>query len=317
LSIIVPTYRRNTSLLKLMQYLKVQFYSNTEVVVVDQNEIGFLRRVLPTELLKDVHHLYSEEPNVSKARNLGFVLSRGEYILFIDDDLQPDQDFCKRAVEVFKCYPTISCLCPVAYFYPGKQLALSQLKRIRLKRRIPGTSLCQIKQIHSGAVFFRRDYFIQSGGYDEFVFRYARTAEDQELSFRMRKRGMCIWMDESLFIFHDESVPGGCDLRTQPYWATRERCVKSWALRYRLHSTKVGRLSLQDIYHLSRSSFLNRGILKLGLTRVLEEARLLLGAVRDSDVYMKLHLKDYADVRQVNYLAPYFREKEIRTRKGI
>jgi len=305
LSVIVPTYQRVESLLSLIKGIGRQTLRDIELIIVDQNPEGFLAGALPPEDLARATFIHLTEPNASKARNFGFAHSTGEYLLFIDDDLQPEEQFCERALSVFVRHPQVNCLCPIIYSGTNEDDCTPSLARVCTGVTIANSDLCEITESITAAVFFKRDYFLRSGGFDELLFSYARTAEDQEFFLRMGKRGLQIWLDPTLRVFHDEGVPGGCGLRTDPYWKSRERCVKSWVFRYRTHGSKNGRLSYRDVWYLVRSSFLNRGTLKSGARNVWHEAELLVRSAKDCRQYLEPHLSRYRSVREINYLEQY------------
>jgi GT2 family glycosyltransferase len=305
LSTIIPTYRRNESLAKLLLAIRAQTLPDIEIVVVDQNAPGYLRQALPAGMLDGVLHVCLEKPNASTARNHGFALSHGEYVLFIDDDCAPEPDFCERAVEVFQRYPEVKCLWPVVYSTAGKEDAISRLQRGFTPETIPGSTLRRRIDARTDCNLFERDYFHRTGGFDELLFEYARTAEDQEFYLRMRLLSMPVWVDTELFVFHDEGVPGGCDLRTESYWNTRAKCVKAWAFRYRIHGGKHGKLSIRDLYGLARSSFLNSGLLRKRPHTTMREIALLWRSINDSRVFLKPYLDTYVNIRHVNHLRAY------------
>ena len=301
LSIVIPTYRRNDSLPRLLSRLSNQTHQDLDVVVVDQNpdasDPDWLKTA-PAEL--PLRRLHLTEPNASTARNHGFLNTDGDIVLFIDDDLIPEADFCARGIEVMQMHEqTIQCLCPVIVV-DGQ---VTGQEHVIPDTQFEETSCFRLKNSITAAVFFRRQYFADSGGFDELLFRFARTAEDQELFHRMTAREMPYWLDKSLHIDHDEKAPGGCELRTDEYWNTRERCIRSWVLRHRIHGGNRGRLKLRDIYTLSRSAFLNRGVLRSGITSVVRNIRLLKSAIVDSRKAIEPHLQQYLSMNSINHLA--------------
>jgi glycosyltransferase involved in cell wall biosynthesis len=301
LSIIVPTYRRNESLPRLLDALSKQTLSSIEVIVVDQNPddsdpdwlIGFRDALSLRRILLD-------QPNASTARNIGYHQSSGEVLLFIDDDLVPTPEFCARGIEILEEHPaTVKCLCPIIVV-DGQDTGHGH---IIPESRLDATTLVRLKNSITAAVFFTREYFQKSGGFDELLFRYARSAEDQELFLRMTMKGMTYWLDQSLRIDHDETVAGGCELRTNPYWNSRERCIKAWVLRHRIHGNKRGQLSLSDLVVLSRSAWLNRGVIAGGVQRIIKNVRLLLAAIRESRDVIQPYLDSYSSVETINHLS--------------
>ena len=61
-------------------------------------------------------------------------------------------------------------------------------------------------------------------------------------------------------IFHDETVEGGCELRTKPYWETRQKIVRAMTLRTRLHNQ--GHIPVAPALRLARSAFLNLNLIR-------------------------------------------------------
>ena len=303
LSVIVPTFRRGESLPRLLHALSQQDYENLEVIVVDQN---------PDPSMPEWFRLYSDvlrlrrvclsEPNASLARNLGYHVSIGDVLLFMDDDLLPEADFCRRGVEVLSQHANkVECMCPTIVV-DGR---VTGTEHIIDGTRLGASSLVQLRNSITAAVFFTRDFFGRTGGFDELLFRFARTAEDQELFFRMNRRKLAYWLDESLRVIHDESSPGGCELRTNPYWTTREKCIRSWVIRHRMHGRRGGRLGLSDIVTLACSAFLNRRVLFGGLEGIRRNVVLLLAAIRESWDVLQPHLKRYASLNAVNHLEEF------------
>lgn len=92
-SVIIPTYKRPETLKRSIDSVLNQTYQNIEVVVADDNGIGSEYGLKTEEVMRE----YSDNPRVkyvqheqningSAARNSGFRASKGEYIMFLDDD---------------------------------------------------------------------------------------------------------------------------------------------------------------------------------------------------------------------------------------
>lgn len=91
-SIIIATYRRDTSLKKAIQSLITQTYSNIEIIVVDDNA-----NTEWNKKVEDIISSFSNEKRLNyiqnksnmgsaKTRNIGIDAAKGEYITFLDDD---------------------------------------------------------------------------------------------------------------------------------------------------------------------------------------------------------------------------------------
>lgn len=94
-SIVVPTYRRDKTLINSLRSLAMQTYEDIEVVLVDDNaDVTWNGRV--SAILKELKESYpslnivhiTNENNMRSAetRNIGIAAATGEYITFLDDD---------------------------------------------------------------------------------------------------------------------------------------------------------------------------------------------------------------------------------------
>jgi GT2 family glycosyltransferase len=302
LSVIIPTFGRSDSVARVLDALRVQTWRDFEILVVDQNPPGYLVEQLGAAPLANVRHLCLPEPNASTARNLGFAAACGDLVLFLDDDLVPAPAYLETAVANFDTHAAVGCIASVVYGAGGAAAVLRSVRTLATGRIIAGSTLLEVREVGSGGTFFRREYFRRSGGYDELLFAFARTAEDQELSMRMRRRGLSLWVDSSLCIFHDDHVLGGCELRTSPYWSVRARCINAWAFRYRAHGGRRGALALDDVLRLFRSAALNRAVLKAGARNFAKQVMLLGAALGESRRCIDSHVDLYRDVSSIDHL---------------
>ena len=102
-SIIIPTWNRPESLRKTLESVFRQSYRKFEVIVVDDgSEIDISQAVkgYPIRTLIRQEHL-----GASVARNNGFAESRGEFLLFCDDDVELKTCFLEKMVEALKKNP--------------------------------------------------------------------------------------------------------------------------------------------------------------------------------------------------------------------
>lgn len=95
-SVVIPTYKRDSKLLKrAIESILMQTYSNIEVVVVDDN--GGDKLIEYRKKIKKLMEEYKNDPRVifkfnernlggSISRNEGIKIANGEYITFLDDD---------------------------------------------------------------------------------------------------------------------------------------------------------------------------------------------------------------------------------------
>lgn len=92
-SVIIPTFERSDTLSRTIDSVLCQTYKNIEIIVVDDNNSDTKYRK-KTKLImeeykgfKNIFYIKHEKnKNGSAARNTGFRNSKGEYIMFLDDD---------------------------------------------------------------------------------------------------------------------------------------------------------------------------------------------------------------------------------------
>jgi len=91
-SVIIATYRRDTSLKRAIESLLHQTYKNIEIIVVDDNaEESWNRKVVEIINEISIHHpiIYINNKvnrGSAEARNIGIRRAKGDYITFLDDD---------------------------------------------------------------------------------------------------------------------------------------------------------------------------------------------------------------------------------------
>ena len=297
LSVIIPTFKRKGSLIILLQKLFAQEAVRIEIIVVDQNPVGFFDEEQLGTLAK-VKYIYQSQPNASLARNAGFLLSSALFVLFLDDDLIPENDFCKKGLAILKEYNRVKCFSPNVFNHNGPQQSKKNILSSAIKGNCILNNIFLITDTMSAAIFWERNYFIKSGGFDPMLFQFAKTGEDQELFLRMKKRNMQLWFVSDIEIYHDEYVAGGCELRTEDYWVTRKKCIFSWALRYRIHNEQQGKLRVKDIFALSRSAFANRLVLTSGINEIKQNFYLILDAIGESKNFYCKHANSYKLAKQ-------------------
>ncbi len=106
-SVLIPTLNRYTYLEKLLENLRLQTVKPLEIIIVDQShkeirDPKFYQKFedLPLQLI------YQDEPGQCSSRNAGIQASKGEYILFLDDDDEVQPDLIAKhlaTLEKFKC----------------------------------------------------------------------------------------------------------------------------------------------------------------------------------------------------------------------
>lgn len=85
ISVIIPSFNRDTTLLRALESVYQQTLTPSEVIIVDDgstdNTAALVARHFP-----QAHYCYQNNKGVSAARNRGISLARGEWLAFLDSD---------------------------------------------------------------------------------------------------------------------------------------------------------------------------------------------------------------------------------------
>lgn len=110
ISIIVPVYNTSRYLRKCLDSIITQSYPHLDVVVIDDGSTDESGKICDEYAGNDtrIRVFHIENGGVSKAKNYGILLSRGEYICFVDSDdiVQPNHisDFVEHLLKDVDVY---------------------------------------------------------------------------------------------------------------------------------------------------------------------------------------------------------------------
>jgi GT2 family glycosyltransferase len=156
-------------------------------------------------------------------------------------------------------------------------------------------------------VAFEREFFRSTGGYDETLFRFGGMSEDWELGLRMRRRGLAIWHDPSLFVRHEPAMSGGCGVRSASYVDARARLARAVVFAERVSVGPPFRLAPRHVWPIVRTALLSSlgrpGARRAVVRHPLWHLRTLANAMRESREFAALHAWRYADPARVDHLA--------------
>ena len=204
-SVIIPTYKRPDTLPRAINSVLNQTYKNIEIIVVDDNDPDSMERKR-TELVmeqykKNKQIKYIRHPknmNGSVARNTGFRFSKGEFVMFLDDD----DEFLPQKVDVqVRCLKNKdsswgACYTRYVRMKDGKVFSRS------IENREGYLLIEELKRnlfVAAGSnLMIRRAVFEELGGFDE---SFARN-QDQEFLTRLLLKYKLAYADTVGLIVH-------------------------------------------------------------------------------------------------------------------
>lgn len=100
-SLIMATIGRHDEIIAFLDSLDHQECMDFELIIVDQNYHGYLDDILRIERSFQIHHILSKEKGLSKNRNIGIDLAKGEILAFPDDDCVYYEDTVRCIIDEF------------------------------------------------------------------------------------------------------------------------------------------------------------------------------------------------------------------------
>ncbi len=214
-SIIVPTFERVELLQECVESLLEQTYRPIEIIVVENSSEDTARESM-TRLADsaaegiEVTYLHRPGGGAQRARNLGALESRGEFLVFMDDDDVTSVDFISSRVSAIESVPHAN----LAYgswmrFFPkGSEYELIDMKDI-----VPGPATPwqpRIGFLLQGTLL-RRELVSRVGPWKKGL----RKSQDLDFKARLLSDDTCVPAHTSngivFYRMHDDSITGKLD----------------------------------------------------------------------------------------------------------
>jgi glycosyltransferase involved in cell wall biosynthesis len=203
-SIIVPTRNSAATIGACLKSMKNQSYKNIEMIVVDNNSSDRTKEISK----KYTKKVFNKGPERSAQRNFGAFKARGEYVLFIDSDMELSKNVVPDSVSLFEKNNKIKGI-----VIPEESFGKSFWAKCKKVERSFYVGVDWIE----AARFFSKSIFDEFKGYDE----KQTGTEDFDLPQRIKQK----FGDDSIsrinsFIYHNEgSLALGYTLKKKYYYA--------------------------------------------------------------------------------------------------
>ena len=192
ISAIVTAYERVDQTLNTLRILESCDPKPNEILVhVDGNRIES-EKAIRTAFPRIKIFVSEERVGPGGGRNKLVAAANHEFIASFDDDSYPiDSDYFARVVQLFDRFPDASIVCASLY-HSGEAIGLDE-------RRAQWTA-----DFSGGACVYRRDAFINAGGYVPLPVAYGM--EEVDLALRLHSQGGKILSSSWLRVFHDTDL---------------------------------------------------------------------------------------------------------------
>jgi hypothetical protein len=200
-SIIIPTFNRAHTVLRAVESVLGQTYTDLEVIVVDDGSTDDTQPRLAALEDGRLHYFYQSNQGRSVARNTGIVQARGEFVTFLDSDDAVRPTWLEQLAAAMR-QPNVAIVCCGAD-------VVDACSGAHLTTRLPqpgGPLYDQFRVLFlAGTYAVRRELFSAVGGFAP----AAAPRENTELAIRLvahcTAQGLTIAsMDEPLLLYHKE-----------------------------------------------------------------------------------------------------------------
>ncbi|MEC4983549.1 MAG: hormogonium polysaccharide biosynthesis glycosyltransferase HpsN [Oscillatoria sp. PMC 1068.18] len=231
ISVIIPTYGREAALRDSIHDVLQQEYPDFEVLVIDQTANHepetekFLSELANSGKISWFRVNWASLPG---ARNYGVRRSRGEVILFIDDDVELPPGYLHSHA---RHYARKEVGAVAGRVFDRMKLADSgnkfQIEDLPPEAMDPGIAWYYIDLVHTikpqrvisarGCnMSYRKEIFTQHGVWFDERFRGSAVREESDFCLRLRKTGYHVWYDPEANLVHLGEMTGGChDIETR------------------------------------------------------------------------------------------------------
>ncbi len=193
-AVLIPTLDRYPYLSVVLEQLAHQTVAPTEVVVIDQTELSRRRRWADFESDLPLRVLEQDRPGQSSARNAGLWTITADFVLFLDDDVEIEEELIARHLAVLKDFRAdVSCGVTTEV---GAGPLPEEFRRRRLSDVFP-TCNC----------LARREVLEKSGLFD-LAFDHGSRA-DADLGTRIYLAGGLMVLEPSISVLHHKAPAGG------------------------------------------------------------------------------------------------------------
>jgi GT2 family glycosyltransferase len=199
ISAIITAYERIDQTLATLRVIQSCVPAPDEILVhVDANQIACENAIRDAYPMVRILHSH-EQVGPGGGRNKLVEAAQFELVASFDDDSYPiDSDYFARAVQIFEKFPQAS-LIGAALYHAGESIGLD------------AQSAQWTADFSGGACIFRRDAFLEAGGYVPLPVAYGM--EEVDLAIRLHSQGGKILTTPWLRVFHNTDLKRHADPR--------------------------------------------------------------------------------------------------------
>lgn len=212
-SLIIPTYKRLASLVVLLKNLSKGEKDFKEIIIVEQVENNKKDvEVLAKKLGLPVRYIFLPEASTAHAMNVGVEAAMSEFVLFLDDDVEPKADLIKNHLNIFSDEHVAATVGRAITAHQKIEPEYNRTGRINWLGQFSDGFSSLIKQEVDTVIgcntCWRKSVYLELGGIDE-QFTGNAIRLESDLSLRAKSAGYKIIYEPLAEVFHRREELGG------------------------------------------------------------------------------------------------------------
>lgn len=234
-SIITVNYGHSDVTCEMLDSLYKITYPNYEVIVIDNGSPNDNPRIIKEKFPQIEYIETGKNLGFAGANNLGICMSKGKYILLINNDTAVTPGFLEPLVEKMESDPRIGAVSPkIRYFYSPDTIqyaGMTPINSYTVRSRAFGYMEKDEGQhdqdrlsayAHGACMMVSGEVVRNIGLMSTAFFLYY---EELDWGYRIRKAGYLIWYVHNSTIYHKESVSTGKQSPVKTYYLNRSRLL--------------------------------------------------------------------------------------------
>jgi GT2 family glycosyltransferase len=214
-SVIIPSFytkgKNPELLLSCLRSIFFSTYPKHEVIIIDDNSEVDISNFLSNFQVKEKVTIIRNKHNLGYGAscNRGAMIAKGEYILFLNDDMEISSNLLEALIKEIKKYPNVGILFSKEINYGNPSAVSTGCLMDSLGNTLARRNTKQgtIFYAPGAPCFMKTSVFFEVGGFDESFYLFY---EDVDLSWRVRLKGYDIkYIDEAFVLHFGSSTIGG------------------------------------------------------------------------------------------------------------
>ena len=203
-SVIIPTYNREKILLRAIESIKKQTYTNWEIIIIDDNSTDNTEEIIKNEINKNIRY-YKNNENLGGAasRNIGAQYAKGDFFAFLDSDDEWYEFKLKIQVDILKSNKNIDMVFTdymIINENTGSKIIFNNNKDITTKNLLSNNFIGT-----TSSICIKREKFLEIGGFNSNLL----GCQDWDLYIRAYQNNFARVDKPCLnYYFHNESITG-------------------------------------------------------------------------------------------------------------